>query len=187
MATWRERPAREPVRRWLDRAGLLVTATALAVGAAGCATEGPIVYGNSVTRHVNSLGCYVGTFHLRASSSHARVGQSVILAANGPRAPAAGVSTQSWGLLGTNSGGRFTATHNLAAITAFEPHARNAPLGVAIAGVGLPNRPFRIRVPPVPSGSYIIQFAYFAEPGSMGNTSTRDKAYTLCAPLHVVS
>src|SRR6516164_2147964 len=44
MATWR-RPARKPVRRYFGRAGFLVTV--LAAGAAGCATEGPIVYSNS--------------------------------------------------------------------------------------------------------------------------------------------
>ena len=184
MATWR-RPARKPVRRYFGRVGFLVTV--LAAGAAGCATEGPIVYSNSVTRHVNSLGCYVGTFRLHISSTHARVGQSVTLAANRPRAPAAGVSTESWGLLGTNSGGHFAATYNMAAITAFGPHARNAPLGTALGGVGLPNRPFRVRVPPVPNGSYIIQFAYFVEPGSMGNAGRSEKAYTLCAPLRVGS
>lgn len=161
--------------------------TVLAVAAAGCATAEPIVYSNSMTQHVNSLGCYLGRFQLHISSTHARVGQSVTLAANGPRAPAAGVSTENWGLLGTNSGGHFTATYNLAAITAFDPHARNVPLGTGLAGVGLPNRPFRVRVPPVPNGSYIIQFAYFVEPGSMGNAGRSEKAYTLCAPLHVGS
>jgi hypothetical protein len=185
MATWWQRPAAKRARRCIGGTGLVVTV--LAVCAAGCAGEKPIVYSNSVTRDVNSLGCYVGTFRLHISSTHARVGQSVTLAANGPRAPAAGVSTESWGLLGTDSGGHFAATYNLAAITAFDPHARNVPLGSALAGVGLPNRPFRVRVPPVPSGSYIIQFAYFVEPGAMGNAGRGEKAYTLCAPLHVGS
>ena len=186
MAT-RRRLARKPLRRFFGRAGFL--ATILAVAAAGCTTAGPIDYSNSVTRHVNSLDCYVGTFRLHISSTHARVGQSVTLAANGPRAPAAGVSTESWGLLGTNSGEHFAAAYNLAAIAPGIPHQRNVPVGPnnAVGGVGLPNRPFRVRVPPVPSGSYIIQFAYFVEPGSMGNAGRNEKAYTLCAPLHVGS
>jgi len=175
----------QPAGRRLGRTCLLMAV--LAVCAAGCATEGPIAYGNSAARHVNSLGCYVGTFRLHISPTHVRVGQTVTLEANGPRASRAGVSTESWGLLGTDSGGHFAATYNLAAITAFDPHARNTPLGTALAGVGLPNRPFRVRVPPVSRGSYIIQFAYSVEPGSMGNAGPGDKSYTLCAWLRIGS
>lgn len=184
MATWQRR-AGKPGRSFFARTALPVTV--LAACAAGCTTQGPIVYTNSVTQHVNSLGCYVGTFRLHSSPTRARPGQTVTLAANGPRAPAAGVGTESWGLLGTNSGGHFVATYNLAAITASGSHARNAPLGTALGGVGLANRPFRVRVPPVPSGSYIIQFAYVVEPGSFVNTGRSEKEYTLCAPLHVGS
>ena len=184
VATWRQRPSWIGRRSIPGRTGLLVSIVAAC--AAGCtATEGPLVYSNSVTKPVNSLGCYIGTFRLHISSTHARPDQTVRLAATGPGTPSAGVITESWGLLGTASNGRFVASYNLAAITPFLRHAHNAPLGTILAGVGLPNRPFRVRVPHVPSGNYVIQFAYTVNPGSMGNPGPGAKTYTLCAALHV--
>src|SRR5215475_189740 len=146
MASWRQPLPGFGGYSLPDRTALLLAIVAMAVSAAACGvTEGPLVYGNSVTKHVNSLGCYVGTFRLHISSTHALPGQTVTLTANGPSAPSSGVTTESWGLLGTASDGRFAATYNLAAITPFLRHPSNAPLGAILAGVGLPDRPFRVR------------------------------------------
>lgn len=187
MATRWERRAGRAARGLCCRGCLL--AAVLAVCAAGCTAQGPLRSGNSVKRHVNSLGCYIGTFRLRVSPTHERPGQTVTLAANGPRAPSGGVGTESWGLLGTAPGGHFAAIYNLAAIAPGVQHQHNIPAGSSggLAGVGLPNRPFRVQVPPVPSGSYIIQFAYSVDPGSMGNAGSGPKTYTLCARLRVDS
>ena len=181
--------------RWVRRAGNAATpgacracllAVVLALGAAGCMATRPLSYSNSVKRHLNSMGCYVGTFRLHISPANARPGQTVTLAANGPRGPSGGVGTESWGVLGAASDGHFAATYDLAAITPGLRHQQNIPVGAngGIGGVGLPNRAFRIRVPPVPVGNYLIQFSYSVQSGSMGNTGG-PKSYTLCARLHV--
>ena len=183
MATQRLRRSSKATMR---RSRACMLGVALAVSVAGCSAQGPLHHTNSVKRHVNSLGCYVGTFRLHISPTGARPGQIVTLAANGPRRDG-GVGTSSWGLLGTTSNGHFAAAYNLAVIIPGSQHQRNIPAGsgVLLAGVGLSNRAFRVEVPPVPSGNYMIQFAYSVVPGLMGNTGAGPRSYTLCARLHV--
>lgn len=154
---------------------------ALAVGSVACtrqASPPPSV------RHVNSLGCYVGAFHLKVSPSPARSGEVVTVSASGPWR-GRDVGTDSYGLLGTNKDGHFVRMYYLAAITPGGPRRRNIPVSrsVGVGGVGLPNRPFQIEVPPVRSGDYIIQFDYSVTPAPTGSGGSA--TYDLCAPLHV--
>jgi hypothetical protein len=184
MATWRARGAGKAAAPGARLACLL--AVVLAVSAVGCTATGPLSTSNSVKRDLNSMGCYLGTFRLHISPANARPGQTVTLAANGPQGPGGGVSTGSWGVLGAASDGHFAAAYDLAAITPGLRHQQNVPAGASggLGGVGLPNRAFGVRVPPVPVGNYVIQFAYSVAPGSMGNTEG-PTSYTLCARLHV--
>lgn len=164
--------------------GTAVLAVAVTVGAAGCADQGPLRPSNPV-KPVNSLGCYTGPATLSASPAHARPGEVVTLTANGlPRKGV--VELQDWGLLGIASHGHFAASYNLGAQPPSRVrHVHNIKAGshVSLAGTGLPNRPFVIKVPPVPSGNYIIQFAYSAAPQSM--STSNPEFYTLCARLPV--
>jgi hypothetical protein len=94
------------------------------------------------------------------------------------------VGTQIWGLLGTAAKGHFVTTYNLAAIVPGIYHQQNIPAGSAavLDGLGLPNIPFRVRVPPVHGGNYLIKFVYSVTPEALG---TSPRLYDLCAALHV--
>jgi hypothetical protein len=165
----------------------LLAGAALRLTAAGCTsqTQGALAGPGPVKGHVDSLGCYVGNFRMVVRPATARQGQTVTLTANGPRR-AGEVETESWGLLGTASHGHFAGTYNLAASVRAGQKVPDVPAGpaVAVAGTGLPNRALHVTVPPVPSGSYIIQFSYTVHPGFMGNPGPRNRSYTLCARLH---
>ena len=145
---------------------------AVALGAAGCADQSP-------------LRCSAGPAALSASPARARPGEIVTLAARGfPRDRL--VILQDPGSLGTASDGQFTAIYNLAAAphgTGRHPHYSKAGSNDLVAGTGQPDRPFDIKVPPVPDGNYVIQFDYSAAPASPG--PGRPASYTLCAPLRV--
>lgn len=164
--------------------GAAILAVVVTVSVAGCAAQGPL-RGSSPVKPVNSLGCYTGSVTLSASPAQARPGEVVTVAANGlPRNQL--VTLQSWGLLGTASGGHFTVSYNLAAVphgSGRRPHYIKAGPDSLAAGTGLPNRPFDIAVPPVRDGKYLVQFEYSVAPQSM---STRTpESYTLCAQLRV--
>jgi len=147
---------------------------------------GPLTGPNAVKGNVDSLGCYIGSFRMVVRPATARQGQTVTLTATGPRR-AGEVETESWGLLGTASHGHFAGTYNLAASVHAGQKLPDVPVGpgVAVAGTGLPNRALYVKVPPVSSGSYLIQFSYTVHPGFMGNPGPGNRSYTLCASLHV--
>jgi len=173
------------------RAGTaLLAGAALALAAAGCAsqTQGPAAGPGPVKGHVDSLGCYVGSFGMVVRPATARQGQTLILTANGPRR-AGDVETESWGLLGTASHGHFAGTYYLTASARAGQKLQDVLVGpaVALAGTALPNRALYVKVPPVPSGSYMIQFSYTVHPGFMGNPGPGNRSYTLCALLHVTA
>jgi hypothetical protein len=161
---------------------------ALWLAAAGCAnqTQAPLAGSNLVKGNLASLGCYAGSFRMVVRPATARQGQTVTLTANGPRRVGE-VETESWGLLGTASHGHFAGTYNLAASVRAGQKLPDVPVGpaFAVAGTGLPNRPLYVKVPPVSSGSYLIQFSYTVHPGVMGNPGPGNRSYTLCAWLHV--
>jgi hypothetical protein len=52
----------------------------------------------------------------------------------------------------------------------------------AVGGVGLPNKPFRVQVPTVGTGDYVVQFSYSVAPGTTGGGPG---LYHLCTSLHV--
>lgn len=156
---------------------------ALAVSTAACTGHAGRPRG-----YVNSLGCYIGPVRLQASPNSAQPGSLVALQATGHwRARHAyDVGTQSWGLLGTAAKGHFAATYNLAAIVPGLQHDQNIPAGpsVALGGIGLRNFGFRVRVPPVHSGKYVIKFTYSVTLEALGRGI---RIYNLCAPLNVTS
>ena len=120
---------------------------------------------------------------LTVAPSSAHPGQIVSLTATGTW-HSRFVTTDSWGLLDTAINGNLTPIYDLAAIAPGIPRHQNVPAGpaVAISGVGLPNKPFRIEVPHTPGGMYIIEFTYSAAPASPGKGP---KVYDLCAQLNV--
>lgn len=176
-AFWRAAARRAAARRAAAGVGCL----ALAMTAAACTGHAARPRG-----HVSSLGCYIGSVWLQASPSSAQAGTLVAITAEGHwRARRArDVGTQTWGLLGTAAEGRFVATYNLAAIVPGIYHQQNVPAGSAAAldSLGLPNIGFRVQVPPVPSGNYLIKFTYSVTPEAVG---TAPRLYDLCTALHV--
>lgn len=141
--------------------------------------------GTSAPPHADSLGCYSGPFHLKASPDSASEGQTVTLAAAGRWGVSDtvhDVGTDSYGLLGTSEKGEFVAKYNVAAIAQGVQHEPNIPVGSSegLSAVGLPNRPFQIVVPDVSPGNYIVKFTYSVTPGGRG-----PRNYELCAKLDV--
>jgi hypothetical protein len=155
-------------------AGLL--GLALATAAAACTGTG-----SSPAHSAYPRGCSKA-FRLKVSANSASPGQVLTVSAEG-RWRSSNVETESYGLLGTVRSGRFTPIYNLAAIV---PGLRqkNIPVGPSggVGGVGLGNQPFRIKVPPVHSGSYVVQFLYSVPPTSANGGP---KTYNLCALLHI--
>ncbi len=146
---------------------------------AGCASSSAD-QARTTVHDVDSAGCFLGKYHLAASESAARPGELVTLSQQGVRGLTA-ASIDSWGLLGNVIGGRFVALWNLAAITQSVGRTPNVRVGssTALAGVGLPNRPFQVEVPSVASGHYLIQFGFTV------SGPVRSRNYTLCTPIEV--
>lgn len=169
---------------WSDVCGRTgaIFAFAVAFGSAACTSH------LAESNHVNSLGCYIGNVHLKLAAASVRPGQTVSLRTSGQwhvHDVVHDVSTGSYGMLGTARQGRFVPIYYLSAITADGQHQPNVPVGrsVSFSGVGLPNRPFRVLVPPVHSGEYFIKFDYTVSP----TASHKDlRSYSLCARLHIV-
>ncbi len=149
---------------------------ALATAAAACTGTG-----SSPARSAYPDGCSKA-FRLKVSANSASPGQVLTVSAEG-RLRGSNVETESYGLLGTVRSGRFVPIYNLAAIV---PGLRqkNIPVGPSegVGGEGLGIRSFRIQVPPVHSGSYVVQFLYSVPPASAG---VGPKTYNLCALLHI--
>jgi hypothetical protein len=155
-------------------AGLL----GLALATAGAACTGT---GSPPSRSAYPRGCSKA-FRLKVSANSASPGQVLGVSAEG-RLRSPNVETESYGLLGTVRSGRFVPIYNLAAIVP-GLHQKNIPVGPSegVGGEGLGIRSFRIRVPPVHSGSYVVQFLYSVPPASANGGP---KTYNLCALLHI--
>ncbi len=155
--------------RNLTVTGGAVAATALLVVLAGC--------GSSPAG--KSAACFKGRYQLTAQTPSARPGALVTLAANGPTAPDQ-ATIESWGVFETAAGDPLW---NVEALTQGESaagadvHARS---NVTLGATGLRNIPFRVRVPTVGAGKYLIQFTY-----TFGQPRHRGKNYQLCASIHV--
>lgn len=166
------------------RSGKGLLAAVLVVSSAGCAS-----HNSQPSGHVNSLGCYTGPQRLKVGASPARPGEVVGVAATGPwhvSDVTHDVTTSSYGLFGTEGAGRFETLYYVAAIAPGLKSERNVRFSPAagIGGVGLPNRPFQIKVPPVRKGKYLLKFEYSVAAGPAG---TGPKTYNLCAPIIVSS
>lgn len=165
------------LRRRARLGGAVIFCLAVAFSSAACSGQ---------SQAQEPRGCYVGAYHLKVNPSNAGPDDLVTVTASGPW-QSNNVTTESYGLFGTDKGGRFVATYNLAAIAPGIQRGKNVPIGPsgAVGGVGLPNKPFRVRVPTVPGGDYVVQFSYSVSPGA--SSSNGPKLYNLCASLHVKS
>lgn len=155
-------------------AGLL--GLALATAASACTGTG-----SPRAHSAYPSGCSKA-FRLKVSANSASPGQVLTVSSEG-RWRSSNVETESYGLLGTVRSGRFIPIYNLAAIVP-GIQQKNIPVGPSggVGGVGLGNQPFHIKVPPVHSGSYVVQFLYSVPPASANGGP---KTYNLCALLHV--
>lgn len=155
-------------------AGLL--GFAMAVATVACTGTG-----SSPSRSAYPRGCSKA-FRLKVSSNSASPGQVLTVSAEG-RWRSSNVETESYGLLSAVRGDRFVPIYNLAAMVP-GMHQKNIPVGPSggVGGVGLGDQPLRIQIPPVHSGSYIVQFTYSVAPESANGGP---KVYNLCALLHV--
>ena len=151
---------------------------ALATATAACTGTS-----SSPPRSAYPSGCS-RAFRLEVSAKSAVPKELLTVSAQGSW-PTSDVTTESYGLLGTVRSGRFVPSYNLAAIVPGIQNGKNFPVGASggVGGVGLPNKPFKIEVPPVSSGSYIVEFSYSAAPASNGGAGP--KVYNLCALLHI--
>ena len=162
----------------LRRVGFIGIGLGLTVSATACASHVA-----AAPLRPKQLGCYSGDVRLTVVPGSVHPGQVARLAAIGTW-HSRFVASDSWGLLDSEINGHLMPIYNLAAIALGIPRRQNVRVGpaVAIASVGLPNRPFRIEVPNVPDGIYTIEFTYSAAPTSSG---TGPKVYDLCARLTV--
>lgn len=165
------------LRRRARLGGAGIFCLALAFSSAACSSQ---------SQAHELRGCYVGAYHLEVNPSTAGPDDLVTVTASGPW-QGNNITTESYGLFGMDKGGRFVATYNLAAIAPGIQREQNVPIGPsgAVGGVGLPNEPFRVRVPTVPNGDYVVQFSYSVSPGA--SSSNGPRLYNLCASLHVKS
>jgi hypothetical protein len=142
------------------RYGLLPATCALGLAlAAGCASA----------QSTGPPDCSA-RFAMSAAPVSVRPGDLVALSDNAPAAWASNAQLGDPGTLGTVSHGRYTPLWNLGVIRPGHP-GRNWRVGDPVAGVGIYNQPFKIRVPDVQPGRYLIQFAY-------GYSSASDAAVT---------
>jgi hypothetical protein len=135
-------------RRESARCGRLAAACAMSLALAACASAQPTGPPDCFTK-----------FAMSAAPATVRPGDLVALSDNAPAARASGAELGDPGTLGTVSHGQYTPLWNLGAIRPGQP-SRNWPVGNPVAGVGINNQPFKIRVPDVRPGRYLIQFEY---------------------------
>lgn len=158
------------------RLATLLLGLALTISASACSSSNASVG--------SPRGCHTGPVSLELGTATAHPGTLVTVSSKG-RWASKNVTTESYGLLGMNKDNHFAPIYNIAAIAPGIPRQQNIPYGSppGVGGVGLPNRQFRIRVPTVSNGTYIVQFSYSVAPTSSGRGPKR---YNLCASLHVV-
>ena len=127
--------------------------------------------------------CYQGANRLIVTPSSVRPSQLVALRLQGPWSHLAAdrVGTENYGLLGRATHGKFVPLYNIAVIAKGVEPGKDLPVpsGEGIGGVGLPDRPFRVRIPKVTPANYVLEFNY----GVMQSTG-RSKTYLLCSRLH---
>ncbi len=130
------------------RYGGLAAASAMSLAVAGCASP----------QSTGPPDC-LAKFAMRAAPTTVRPGDLVALSDNAPAARPPGVEFGDPGTLGTVSHGQYTPLWDLGAIRPGHLSS-NWPADNPVAGAGIKNQPFRIRVPDVQPGRYLIQFEY---------------------------
>lgn len=131
-----------------------------------------------------AAGCYKGPARLIVMPQSGRTLQlaTIKLEDQWSRVAASRITTESYGLLGRAGKNRFIPLYNVAAISNGVTVGKNFPVSGSegVGGVGLPDRPFRIRLPKIATGSYVIEFNYTVTP-----KKGRNKTYVLCSRLHI--
>ncbi len=135
------------------RYGRLAAACAMSVALAACASAQ-----STSAQSTGPPDCST-KFAMTAAPATVRPGDLVALSDNAPAARASDAELGDPGTLGTVSHGQYTPLWNLGAIRPGQP-SRNWPAGNPVAGTGIYNQRFRIRVPDVQPGRYLIQFEY---------------------------
>lgn len=168
---------------------VILSGVVLLGGAAGCA----LARNTAQTSGSVPPGCYSGGLRLVAQPASAQPGQLVTVRTNAAQL-AWLMETTNYGLFGSLKNGQFTPSYFLFAVfgnrrppqsTGVLPYTTSA--ATAIAGTGLGNRPFHVPIPPVPSGHYVIKFAYTVRPGEVKLARARGGTYNLCARVTVRS
>jgi hypothetical protein len=170
-------------------------AAAVVIAVAGCAAPGtaasPSVTARSSQRATSAITvqCSSRGPVLTVKPSTARPGQDVTVDAPGPWPRSSSrreIGTSSFGTLAKADGRQLDAVYYLGAISAETPQGAlgtedfPAKSGLVLAGTGILDRPFRVAIPAVPSGSYVVQFVYTIMAAGHGPSS-----YQLCAGLRV--
>lgn len=129
-------------------------------------------------------GCYKGPASLVVKPHSGRVSQlaSVKLEDQWSDVATSRITTENYGLLGRTMRTEFIPLYNIAAISKGIPSGRNFRVSSTegVGGVGLRDRPFKIRFPKVATGSYVLEFHYTVISKKGGN-----KTYVLCSRLHI--
>jgi hypothetical protein len=142
-----------------------------------------------------SLGCLTGRFELRVRPTLTSAGELLKLSTNGPGSSS--ITHDSWGTFGRVRQGRFEALYDVsAAVGSHGPISHPGVIRITdqpqpLAGVGLPDHPFLIRVPKVSSGRYLVEF-YYSVNGLTRAERLRfgigpRKGYHLCAYIRVLN
>lgn len=161
-----------------------VFGVALLSGAAGCA------YARNTAQTSGSVppGCYSGGLRLTVRPGSAHAGQLVTLHTNTAQL-AWLMETTNYGLFGGLKDGQFRPMYIVFAVPGRgKPHSHPVlpyRKRAVIAGTGLANRPFRVEIPRVPSGQYLIKFGYTVRPGGAKLAKVKAGTYNLCAPVTV--
>jgi hypothetical protein len=167
---------------------------ALVIAVAGCAGPGtaasPSVSARPSQRAASAIAvqCSSRGPVLTVKPGTARPGQDVTVDAPGPwpgSIPRREIETSSFGTLAKASGRQLDALYYLGVIGGMPGGSVGrddlpAKAGVILAGTGIGDRPFRVEIPAVPSGSYVVQFVY-----SIIATPGKRPSYQLCAGLRV--
>jgi hypothetical protein len=170
--------------RWACSLALLA-----ALGFTGLTACDSIEGGSSV----NALGCFTGRFELRPNPTVTSAGSLITLSTNAPGD--ATISHESWGTFGRIRNGRVKALYSVSAAVGSHgalSHPAVLPIQTQpLAGVGLPDHPFLIRVPDVDSGSYLVWF-YYTVAGLERSERQRlgigkHNSYNLCATIRVLN
>jgi hypothetical protein len=160
------------------RTAVVLISLASIIGAVGCSSNGS----SSLPSE-----CYKGPPYLTLQPSLVRPSQTVTISTRGNwglNVDKLDTTVDSYGMLDRVSGGRLISLWYLGALVSGDRNGSNVRAGTpeGVGGTALPARPFKVRTPPVPNGSYVVQFGYSV---SFGPTGTHPTVRNLCGSLKV--